>query len=331
MLVEQLASSDQHHAEARDRVLVEGAGDIAARHRWVRRIGGAAAMGSCVRRGGAPAVWLVWLLVSCSGCEPSTPNRDASAAGAQDASGAQDAASALDTQDVVRFEFTVAGGPEMYLRSGCTVHYELYSADDGYLGRMPHHGECTAACDAPDDPVYCGACLEPGLPPVSVDAPASATWDGVFYPTEPKADVTDNLQPDNRCHRQRVASPGDYRVSVPVWDAEARRRGLEPSHRAAVDFTLPGALGEVITVPLDAEGEQPPAGWPPGYRVRCADDANVCEAPYTCLQYDGPVAGPRKHCTVHCEVVDDCPPVWTGHCGDVTRCDAGVCGSTACG
>lgn len=73
--------------------------------------------------------------------------------------------------------------------------------------------------------------------------------------------------------------------------------------------------------------------FPPGrYGQSCSPGDSTCEADgYECLEVNDDAWGmPSPACFTRCQTVDDCPFVWSNHCGDQTTCIDGVCGFWPC-
>jgi hypothetical protein len=149
----------------------------------------------------------------------------------------------------VSFHFENRSNAPVAILEECFPHFEIFGCSDGYSAALPYStdyaglpsGSCKREC--PDSTCGCiGTCLLK-LTPVTSATAREETWDGSLR-------EKDTTFSSCGCVNTAAASPGRYRVRVPVYPAGGDASG-EPSYHVDVDFVLGDEAEVSVTVPLD--------------------------------------------------------------------------------
>jgi hypothetical protein len=151
----------------------------------------------------------------------------------------------------VSFRFTNASDQPIGLWHGCTYGWEVRTCADGYAKPVPTWASCGSRCPETFCPTSCGGCSSDPVPVTSV-APFHDDWAGTL------------LIPSGRttpcgCVDEVPATPGRYRVTVPVYPANPPTLpggGFEQKklYDVSVDFVLADSATVVVTIPIDEKG-----------------------------------------------------------------------------
>lgn len=137
----------------------------------------------------------------------------------------------------VKFQFESYAPQPVYLLEQCRITHVIKSCADDYQASVDTNADCSSDCADPNGGcIQCEQCLRV-MVPVGGDTAASLSWPGHTYTFGTNTEGC-------RCYNEFVASPGKYRIEVPVYDSEDPET-TSPIHTAILDFTLPAPDGIV--------------------------------------------------------------------------------------